>query len=240
MMMKKILTGMKMIIDCIADLHGEFPKTQGGDVLIVAGDCTASDKIIQWGSFFSWFIDQKYRKRILIGGNHDEFLSSAYPSNGEERKDLKEVQEFLKSIDEIEEETVDFEYLCDSGCEFEGIKFWGSPWTPKYGDWSFMKTEAELANTWELIPEDTNVLITHGPPFGILDYVTRFDKYCGDKFLRARLLNRRSLPELKLHVFGHIHEQGGKVFDSTMMKFVNCSYMNEDYKPVNRVMRVIL
>lgn len=208
-----------MIIDCVSDLHGTYPETEGGDVLIVAGDCTASNKSFQWAEFYTWFKAQKYRKKILVAGNHDGFLNEFRPSEDEEGRLV---------------------YLCDSGCEFEGVKFWGSPWTPKFGRWHFMRDRKGLDEAWNLVPQDTNVLITHGPPYGILDKVIDREEHVGDIGLRNMILNRDWLPELKLHVFGHIHEQGGKEYETNFVKFVNCSLMDERYEPVNKVMRVIL
>lgn len=206
-----------MKIDCISDLHGSLPQTPGGDVLIVAGDCTARDTIPEWLEFLNWFKAQKYKKKILVAGNHDGCLAQCRPL-----------------------EDTELEYLCDSGCEFEGMKFWGSPWTPKFGRWYFMKTESELGDVFSQIPQDVDVLITHGPPYGILDKIDGRDEHVGSKALNRQVLSREMMPQLKLHVFGHIHEQGGKEFDTTFVKFVNCSYMDEYYLPANGVKRVIL
>lgn len=218
---------MKMTM--IADLHGFVPELEGGDILIVAGDCTARDDLLEWGRFFSWFKSTTYRHKILVAGNHDGFLEKAYPKNQEEANEFAEVKEFLE---EMGEEGEDFHYLCDSGVEIEGFKFWGSPYTPFFGKWHFMERKgADIRRHWDMIPEGLDVLITHGPPYGILDMVNgKEHKGCVD--LRNAIF--RTKP--RYHIFGHIHECGGKEVDMITTKFINCSIMNEKYEPVNKPM----
>jgi Icc-related predicted phosphoesterase len=214
-----------MIIDCVADCHGYYPKLEGGDLLIVAGDLTSRDEPIQYGHFAAWFDRQKYRNKILIAGNHDRF----FETSGFEK--IKDVYEGINA-----------EYLCDSGTEFEGLKIWGSPWSlwfpginPKCVSFT-CKTEEELKEKWDLIPNNTDILITHCPPRGIRD-LTKSKKFAGSKTLVDKLL----LSNVKLHVFGHIHECGGQdIFHEFGRKYVNASIVNEYYEHVNEPIRVIL
>ncbi len=231
-----------MIIDCISDLHGFYPELEGGDLLIVAGNLTATDKIFQYVDFFSWLKKQNYRKKILIAGNHDNFLQNGFPKSQKEADDLKEVKEFLESIEE--ENNPDFEYLCDSGIEFERLKIWGSPWTKTFPGMNpkckaFTKdTEEELAIKFSLIPEDIDILITHSPPYGFLDKTKR-QELVGSKSLLLKILEVKA----SLHVFGHIHEKGGKDMWLPLNNgiiFVNASHVNERYEPVNKPFRIIL
>jgi len=233
-----------MKIDCIADLHGYQPKLEGGDLLIVAGDLTARDKLSEWAVFFSWLSQQYYTKKIIIAGNHDGQLEHGMPKNQKEADELKAVQDFLQEVDEAEKP--EFEYLCDYGTEFEGLKIWGSPWTPTFFNWHFMKKRGEeIKKQWDLIPDDTDILITHGPAYGILD-VSGFSRkrvggtnHCGCEELRNAV--ERVKP--KLHVFGHIHESYGEtvlLFDNTDTRCVNASIMDGDYNPVNKPIRVVL
>lgn len=233
-----------MIIDCISDLHGSFPPLSGGDLLILAGDYTLQDTIPEWIGFFRWLNQQPYRKKVLIAGNHDGFFCDGFPKSQKEADELKEVQSFLSDSNEIEKE--DFEYLCDSGCEFEGLKIWGSPWTPTFCNWCFMKDRGEpIKEMWDLIPSGTDILITHGPPFGILDQVSLSSRGQG-KDRRAGCVDLRNAVERiqpRLHVFGHIHEGYGQ----TTLKCtpgdvlcVNASIMDLDYNPVNQPIRIIL
>lgn len=218
-----------MIIDCISDLHGHYPTLEGGDLLIVAGDLTARDDFMGWQSFATWIAVQNYRKKIFIGGNHDNYLAQSgliMPLIGPQ--DLEGV-----------------EYLCDSGTEFQGLKIWGSPWTKSFEGMNpdcmafTMETEEQLAAKWALIPDDTDILITHSPPQGVMDSVEDYwngkIENVGSKSLQTRVLKI----SLKLHVFGHIHEWGGQMVDGAI-KFVNASHVNENYKPVNKPVRVIL
>lgn len=209
-----------MLIDCIGCLHGHFPELEGGDLLIVTGDLTASDKYQQYIDFFDWIYKQDYRKKIFTCGNHDNQAISQF-------------------------EWFDSEYLCDSGTEFEGFKIWGSPWSLWFKGInpnckSFTGSENDLKKKYELIPRNTDILITHGPPFGIWDGVSLdFDGtlyHTGSRYLR----NISMEIQPKLHVFSHIHEWGGKLVDTTLTKYVNCSHMNEHYKPVNKPIRIIL
>lgn len=230
-----------MEITAISDLHGFCPKLPGGDLLILAGDYTYSNAIPQWVSFFNWLKHQQYRKKILIAGNHDGFLRSTYPTCDADLKSLIEVQEFLDEIGEWE--SPDFEYLCDSGTEFEGVKFWGTPWTPIFERVnpkcaSFMESEEFLNNKFAMIPLGTDILISHGPMIHTLD-TDLYGYACGSSSLRDHV--DRVNP--KMHLFGHIHEQGGNSFrygravSNTWC--LNCSYVNEKYKPFDKPIQAI-
>lgn len=154
----------------------------------------------------------------------------------------------------IPEERPNFDYLCDSGTEFDGLKIWGSPWTKTFPGINphcmafTVDTEEELAKKWDLIPEDIDILITHCPPHGILDEA-RIMKFSGRRLethhtgspsLRNHVLDGSKYKNLKLHVLGHIHEQGGKIFNTTLAKFVNACVLDEDYLLVNKGIKIIL
>ena len=216
-----------MIIDCISDLHGHFPELDGGDILIVAGDLTASDKAYQFIEFFLWLDKQNYRKKIIIAGNHDNVLQIVPP-----------ITESLPD---------NISYLCDSGTEFETLKIWGSPWTKSFIGMNenckafTVFDDTLLAAKWDLIPHDTNILITHSPPYGFLD---RVQDWASESFFEvgsASLLKWqiRHAHMLKLHVFGHIHEGYG-IMGREAPYLVNASHMNVDYQPVNPPIRIIL
>ncbi len=221
-----------MDITMISDLHGHYPELQGGDLLIIAGDITARDKISEWNIFHKWMTSLDYKKIVYIGGNHDGFLEQCLPTKN-----------FI-SMNYLDPEDEKYEYLCDSGTEFEGLKIYGSPWTPEFMCWNFMKKRGqELKEVWDKIPMDTDILITHGPPYGILDKVTlssRGDefKHAGDEELRIAVERVKPL----FHAFGHIHEQGGKKVhlkhEGCDTICVNASIMNEDYEPVNKPIRI--
>lgn len=212
-----------MIIDCISDLHGFLPELSGGNLLIIAGDLTASDEENQYYKFNSWLCEQEYDKKIVIAGNHDGLLQ-------------KDWFQYLEG-------SPAFDYLEDSGIEYNGLKIWGSPWTPTFCNWHFMKDRGDpIKAMWDLIPDDIDILITHGPPYGILDKVKLSSKASDGKFAGCKML-REAIERIqpRLHVFGHIHESYGKMTLKCITKdilCVNASLMDENYIPVNKPIRI--
>jgi len=217
-------------IDCIADLHGYYPKLEGGDLLIVAGDLTSHDTLNEHLLFSEWLEKQYYKKKVVIAGNHDNYMM--------------QVNKFPFSYyDADKREDIPWaDYLCDSGTEFEGIKIWGSPWTLRFPGINplcaaFTGTEEKLEAKFGQIPEDTDILITHGPPYGTLDKTIR-GECVGSKSLQMELFQRL---HPKLLVCGHIHEAYGiEPPGGFIEKCVNCSHVNEFYEPVNKPIRIIL
>lgn len=218
-----------MIIDCISDLHGHYPKLEGGDLLIVAGDWVRISDEQEYLDFYNWIRNQKYGKKICIAGNHDTLIQREGP-------------EWMGFED------AGFTYLCDSGTEFKGLKIWGSPWTKTFEGMNphckafTVDTEEKLAVKFSLIPDDVDILVTHSPPFGLLDTLDAVieghacDKHVGSSSLDLKL--GQIMP--KLHVFGHIHEQGGKQAAFLNTRYVNASHVNENYEPVNKPIRIEL
>lgn len=212
-----------MIIDVIADLHGHYCGWCAGDLLIVAGDLTVNDSKRKMDEFWAWLCYQPHEKKIVIAGNHDNFLEN-------------NPHYFDGCSDDIM-------YLCDSWTEVGGYKIWGSPWTKSFEGMNSncmafcVDTEEELQEKWDLIPDDTDILVTHSPPRGILDQNVDGDA-CGSETLLSTL--ERVKP--KIHVFGHIHEQGGRKerHNSSMALCMNASYVDENYQPVNQKIRINL
>lgn len=223
-----------MIIDCISDLHGYYPDLKGGDLLIVAGDLTISDTSGEMSEFDSWLTHQSYKKKIVIAGNHDGILVTK-PAKSYRIEFRNRLSKPIKSYEK-------FEYLCDSGTEFEGLKIWGSPWTKRFPGMNphcmafTCETDADIGLKFESIPNDVDILITHTPALGVLDE-SKWKFRCGSTSLHA-ILEYRIRP--KLHVFGHIHEGYGQEEHFTNCLSVNASYVNGDYEPVNKPIRVIL
>lgn len=216
-----------MIIDCIADLHGYYPALEGGDLLIVAGDLTKRDERVEYFKFWQWAAGQRYKKIVIVAGNHDNFLQ--------------------KTGDPLTDPGI-FSYLCDSGTEFQQFKIWGSPWTlsfeglnPRYA--AFTGTEAELEAKFSLIPHDIDILVTHGPSIGTLD-LTMESVHAGS----VSLLKAEQRVRPRLHAFGHIHEARGKFSESCRLKSgevrecasINCSIVDFYYRPVNKPVRIVL
>lgn len=209
-----------MIIDCIADLHGYYPKLEGGDLLIVAGDLTARDLRDEYIHFCRQIRHSGYKKIIVVAGNHDNLMQKE--------------PEFFLSDEQVS-------YLCDSGTEFEGLKIWGSPWTTTFPGintncCAFTKNnDMELYKKWELIPDDIDILITHSPSFGNFDITTRGESV-GSLTLWLRILEIRP----KAHICGHIHESYGHAIHYNGTHMINCSHVNEKYQPVNAPIRIEL
>ncbi|MCY7376756.1 MAG: metallophosphatase domain-containing protein [Pyrinomonadaceae bacterium] len=201
-------------IICLSDTHNchEQIVVPDGDILIHAGDATIRGTIPEIERFNDWFVNLPHKHKIFVAGNHDWLFET---NNSTARRLLE------ASID----------YLQDSSVEIGDLKIYGSPWQPRFYDWAFnLNRGACLAEKWQMIPADTDILITHGPPHGILDEVPRqyFIENTGCEELRKRV----EIIRPKLHVFGHIHCGYGQTerFD---VKFVNASNCDEEYNPVN-------
>jgi Icc-related predicted phosphoesterase len=197
----------------ISDTHGRHGrlKLPKGDVLLHAGDISYRGDRLEVIDFLNWFRKQDYAHKILIGGNHDFFL---------ERAKGKELADVIPP---------NVTYLNDSGTVLNGISIWGSPITPKFFNWAFnRKRGAEVKKHWAMIPADTRLLITHGPPFGILDQTAQEQRVGCKDLLRTIQAIR---PEV--HLFGHIHEGYGTTKDFGI-RFINASQMNESYEMVNK------
>lgn len=204
-----------MRLVCISDTHNRHDalRLPDGDVLVHAGDLTGSGRPWEVETFARWFGAQPHKHKILIAGNHDWLFE----------RDNEQARAFLGL------HCPSAHYLQDTGIEIEGVRFWGSPWTPLFLNWAFnLKRGLALANKWVRVPSDTQVLITHGPPHGILD-LTRHGRNVGCEELAAALENRL---RPKVHVFGHIHEGYG-TYTRNGTKFVNASSCTEFYEPVN-------
>jgi len=212
-----------MIIDCISDLHGYFPFLLGGDLLIIAGDLTAYDKIEEYQEFIKWLAHQEYKKKVVIAGNHDHKL--------EDFKLAKSLFSYIPLQNTV--------YLMESSTEYDGLHIWGSPFTKRFKGQNHKAsafTSSKKYMDWARIPDDVDILITHGPPYAIYDSVNyEIDEpHVGCKRLRKRVLEINP----KLHVFGHIHECGGKMIDRGITKFCNASIVNERYQMVNKPVRI--
>lgn len=199
------------------DWHGSLPADlPAGDVLVVAGDLLPVwDHSLRYQERWTkhtlvpLLADLPYAHVVFVAGNHD-FL-------------------FMQFGDELRAMLPDnVHYLVDESVTLDGIKFHGSPWSNRFGEWAFMLDETELAAKWALIADDTDVLIVHGPPFGACDLTVRWgNKNVGSKTLRERLVALR-IPVL---ITGHIHEgYGTDRIGATVVE--NVSLMNEDYEPV--------
>lgn len=219
-----------MQIVCLSDTHGEQDrfKVPDGDVLIHAGDFGGLGTEREVHKFAKWLKRLPHPWKIFVAGNHDRFF----------QKQPEMARAYLEP---------DVIYLEDSGCEIEGLRFWGSPWQPWFMDWAFNlpRKGERLREKWNLIPKDTDVLITHSPPHGILDEVRprmtawgameEGSGHLGCEELAIRLAVVRP----RLHVFGHIHDGAG-FLQKDGTTFVNAAICDEDYEPLNPALVVDL
>lgn len=202
-----------MKIVCISDTHEKHDQLimPPGDVLIVSGDVTMNGGTKATERFLLWLDRQEYKYKIFVAGNHDFFFEGGQLARN-----------FVTSV------APSVMYLQDNEVTIQGTKFYGAPWTPKFYDWAFMLQEKDIAKKWKLIPDDTEVLITHGPPFAVLDKLERGERV-GCKELAKRV---DGLEKLKLHVFGHIHSGYGQVYACPTM-YINAAVCGENYQVVN-------
>jgi len=188
-----------MRIICIADtheLHREMVVPQG-DLLIHAGDFTVfSERPSKYREFDQWLGKLPHPHKMVVPGNHDFFLEE--PRN--------------RAI--IKNATL----LVDSGIDIAGLRIWGSPVTPLYGGAFGMSSSADRKRHWARVPDDTDILVTHGPPFGILDHALGSQRHEGCPELLEAVLRVRP----RLHVFGHIHYGYGTQKTNTTL-FVNAA-----------------
>ncbi len=201
----------------ISDTHNHHNeiKLPEGDILVHAGDFSGRGLPEEVGPFFDWLEEQAqvFKHVIFIAGNHDMSFEYKHPW----------IVNWLSKL------PTNIHYLEDSEAIIDSIKFYGSPWQPEFHNWGFNLPRGKaLAKKWEMIPIDTDVLITHTPPQNILDYTIRdmINVGCADLYLKVNQIKP------KIHVFGHIHEgYGYKDINDTL--YLNASTCNLRYQPVN-------
>jgi Icc-related predicted phosphoesterase len=206
-----------------------------GDLLIHSGDLTGLGRRDEVEEVFQWFkeIAPYYTHGIVfIAGNHDKSFDPKYNYLDNQRKKPDWIEEKLATLPS------NVRYLENNGLTIEGLKIWGSPVSPWfYGDrWAFNKHRGEeINNVWNTIPNDTDVIITHGPPARIGDFIPSSREYVGC----SDLLHRIQVIQPKLVCFGHIHEGYGlhKIDETT---FVNASICDANYDPTNKPVKIEL
>jgi predicted phosphohydrolase len=194
-----------LTIVCISDtheLHREL-DVPDGDILIHAGDFTMfSKRAAAILDFNDWLGKLPHRWKILIPGNHEFFLESDLS-----RRRL------------ISNATV----LINEGIEIAGLKIWGSPVTPLYGGAFGLSSPTDRVRLYAKIPDGLDILVTHGPPSGILDRSPGALHPAGC----PQLLEAVTRLKPKLHVFGHIHGAHGMVCTEDTL-FVNAALLGPD------------
>lgn len=214
-----------MKIVCISDTHNQHRTipVPDGDLLIHAGDGTGSGELREIAAWLTWMEGLPHPHKILVAGNHD-WLFQREPHLAKALLD----------------DHPGITYLQDSGCVIGGFQVWGSPWQPMFMSWAFnLPRGTMLREKWNQIPFDTDILVTHGPPLGILDTTVPepqggwpLDQEppvhlgCDELLIRVRTVRPR------LHVFGHIHGGYG-IHKDRHTTYVNACICNESYHPLN-------
>jgi Icc-related predicted phosphoesterase len=212
----------------ISDTHTKHEKLNGflpgGDMLICAGDITSRGYKTEIENFLKWFdkIDN-YDHKIFIAGNHD-FGFQDQPN------ETKGLLTGYKTVEYLQDELL----LVGDEDYDDMVKVWGTPWQPEFHNWAFNLPRGQaLKEKWDMITVGTDILITHGPPFGKLDYV----KYPNQNVGCEELMKRVEVIKPKIHVFGHIHEGYGYVFDGNT-HFINAAVLNGRYEFRNKPITV--
>lgn len=193
-----------MKIIAISDTHGLHRnlKIPSGDLLIHAGDVTEFGQDDELEDFLDWFVLQPCKYKVFVAGNHDLCLEK--PNN----RKFKVFEKYVAK---------NVFYLQNSSIKIEHLSLWGSPVSPYFFGMAFNKNRGdEIKKVWQKIPSSTDILITHTPPFGILD------NQLGCEQLLAKVMKVKP----KLHIFGHIHQSYGRYSENDKL-FVNASFSNQ-------------
>lgn len=210
-----------MLITAISDTHMHHKSLKGleGDLIIFAGDATGQGLHSEITKMLQWYAKLPFEHKIFVPGNHDH----GFEDNPAGYKQLCT--------------DLGIKLLVHESTEINGIKIFGSPWTPYFNDWAFNAgaTIIEAAHyrkpfigdLWATIPADTNILVTHGPPYDILDLCAD-GRHVGCQELRKVVETIK--PDL--HFFGHIHHSAGQKHQNGT-SFYNACVCDEKYRPTN-------
>lgn len=203
----------KTKVTAASDIHGQWYEMRPpppADILVFAGDVTSGGRLQEAMAFLNWAkqFSADFADIIMIPGNHDRAFEVSLTLLVEEARNK------------------DIEVLIDRPFDAHGVKVFGSPWSKQYGSWAFMARDQDLERKYIGVPEDTELLISHGPPYDILDLTQEGDK-AGSKSLLA-LLER--LTNLKAFICGHIHEAHGSQLLKTGGVAYNVASMTRKYQ----------
>lgn len=220
-----------------ADLHGHLPTVPPCDALIIAGDILPAwmpslpkpahiARAYDWlrYEFYPWIQGLDVPVYATLG-NHDAIWMPRFES--------------AARADTFASAPTNLRILVDEAIEIGGVKAWFTPWTPTFFYWSFMDDEDGLARRFAAIPDDTEIIVSHGPPRGCCDLIPGSFGFSGERVGSTALLDRCcQLPDLQLLVCGHIHcaHGYGQIHkDGLMCEVYNVSLVDEGYRPVNPI-----
>ncbi|XP_060075974.1 metallophosphoesterase MPPED2-like [Ylistrum balloti] len=226
---------------CISDTHSRIEyggfQVPAGDVLIHAGDFTMIGLPKDIDKFNKFLGTLPHKVKIVIAGNHDLTFDKDMVEKSREQlttmfgvtEENFEAYMTKNKLSEVKELLTECVYLEDESVNIHGIKIYGSPWQPVFGGWGFNLPRGQLLlDKWNMIPDDTDILITHGPPVGHGDY--SFDGHRAGCVELLSTIQHRVRP--KYHIFGHIHEGYGVTTDG-FTNYINASTCTLKYKPIN-------
>jgi Icc-related predicted phosphoesterase len=212
-----------MKITTVSDVHCKWNKIviPECDILISSGDYSFLGEQHVVRDFHKWLNKQPAKHIISVQGNHEK---------GVEKNFSLSKQIAIEACPKVH-------FMEEGQVEIEGLKIWCSAITPFFCDWAWNRYPGEdIQKHWDRIPDGTDLIVTHGPPYGILDWFPEYDSHLGEMGIRhvgcPQLLKRVLEVKPKVHIFGHIHEGYGTHNQDNIL-FVNASICNEHYKPVN-------
>ena len=191
--------GVRIVAVADTHLYHRGLRVPDGDLFVHAGDLCRHGSLDELRVALDWIHALPHAHKLIVAGNHD--------------------WAFQRMPSEARALARDLVYLEDAGCTVAGLRAWGSPWQPAFCDWAFnLPRGAPLAAKWALIPDGLDLLVTHGPPRGFGDA----SGYSADRQGCADLLVHIERARPRLHLFGHIHEDGGH-WTAGGTTFVNCT-----------------
>ncbi len=213
---------MKLV--CISDTHNRHDELviPEGDVLIHSGDATNSGTSAEVIPFLEWLTLLPHSHKIFVPGNHDFWFE---PQNGNLTEDF--IAKYA---------ALGVHILIDRGVEIRGVRFYGTPWVRRFGEWAFMRSEMDLTEKYATIPPH-DVLVTHGPPFGVVDCdPARLFKGGMEHLGSSALLKAINRTKPTAVICGHIHEARGHghiIHDyyKSVTAVFNVSMFSRDRKP---------
>lgn len=231
---------MRLVL--ISDTHSQHDKVviPECDVLVHAGDYSQVGSPQEIASFYSWLCNQTQAKhKVFIEGNHDMHADPTITTKKfTNTASYADFQAWLPTWNKKFEDA-NIHRLLNSEVVIDGVKFYGSPYTIAFHGWGFNSTLDELQENWKSVPEDTDVLITHGPPLGKLDRCMNGHR-AGDPWLMQKVIEIKP----KIHVFGHIHESSGMhtigIAGETQTTLFNASMLDESYDLSNQPILAVI
>lgn len=195
----------------ISDTHGQYmtEDVPDGDILVHCGDWSSYGSFQESASFNEWLGKLPHEHKLITPGNHDIFTE----------KNTKQLnKEFFTNATYIQDELI----------EVMGLKFWGSPWSKRWGRWAWMRESKDLINIYNEIPEGIDVFFSHGPPYGKLDSL---GTHKGAVRAGCHSLTD-AIERIKPRIFacGHIHESGGQNFVEGVTQYINCAVLDGTYQ----------